>query len=101
MLLSDNNDIRQLYDEGINTLKKVISNYDIGYWSLYNLSDGLNNPATVPYHKLHIKQLEVLYAVTKIDIFEHYRNLWIDYLSNNNNALRTLPSKFLWIITHL
>lgn len=101
MLLSDDNDVRKLYNEGMSTLKKVISNYDIGYWSLYNLSDGLKNPATVPYHKLHIRQLEVLYAITQIDMFDYYRNLWTDYLSNRINALRTLPSKLLWIITHL
>jgi len=68
----------------------------MGYWSLYHIGDGMKNPATIPYHKLHIEQLKAMYDITGQKIFQEYADKWSGYLDNRLNALRTLPQKIGW-----
>jgi hypothetical protein len=91
---------RALYNEGLQTLVEWLPRFDIGYWSLYHISKGLKNPATIPYHRLHINQLDVMYCITGYDIFKKYHKLWSIYLQKPINALRTLPPKVLWTLVH-
>lgn len=96
----DNQDARRLYDNGLATLKKILPRFDIGYWSLYNISDGMKNPASVPYHRIHIDQLDAMYCITGDEIYLKYRDLWSGYLGGRYNAIRSLPRKLLWNIIH-
>ena len=87
----------ELYVNGVNTLKKWLPRYDIGYWSLYHIgSNKLKNPASISYHNLHIRQLKVMHLITKDEIFQQYSDLWMDYFNGRFNGLRTLPSKILY-----
>jgi len=95
-----NREAKLLYEEGLKTLIDWLPSFDIGYWSLYHLSEGTRNPATVNYHRLHIAQLDVMYSLTGIDIFQEYRKLWTEYLQNRLNAIRTLPAKLWWHWTY-
>jgi hypothetical protein len=87
---------QEFYNQGLRTLAAWLPKYDMGYWSLYHLSDGLKNPATVHYHRLHIDQLDVIYQLSHEDIFLNYRDRWRGYLSGRLNAVRTLPHKLVW-----
>ena len=53
--------------------KEIISNYDIGWWSLYDnyAENGRRriNPATRHYHNIHIQQLLVMYLYTNDEFF--------------------------------
>ena len=52
--------IKQIFDETILTLKNKLPDYDIGYWSLYNLPKCYQNIASAHYHGQHIVFLYVL-----------------------------------------
>jgi heparosan-N-sulfate-glucuronate 5-epimerase len=99
LALQGNADARQLWDSGLKTLTAWLPRYDLGYWSLYHLPESPRNPATVAYHRLHINQLEVMYALTSKPIFKEYADRWRGYLAHRINALRTLPAKVTWKLT--
>jgi len=74
---------KDIWDKGIKTLENNLKNYDLGYWSLYNLTH--NHPAPVHYHKIHITQLNKLYKMTKKKIFKEYSEKWERYLNSWTN----------------
>ncbi len=67
---------RKIYEDGIQTLKNILPEYDLGYWSRYNLCKAdwypEVDPATIGYQRLHITQLEMLYKLTNEEIFKEY-----------------------------
>ena len=67
---------KRLFDEGIQTLVAILPEYDLGFWSRYNLCRvdwyPAVDPATVNYQRLHVVQLGLLYALTRRDIFRDY-----------------------------
>jgi hypothetical protein len=97
-LVRYNNDAtaRQLWEEGLKTIVNWLPKYDMGYWSLYHIGDGMTNPATIPYHKLQIEQLKTMYDITGQKIFKEHADKWNGYLNNRFKALRTLPQKICW-----
>jgi hypothetical protein len=98
--LDDNPDTRLLWEDGTATLVEWLPRFDMGYWSRYHISDGVTNPATIPYHKLHIEQLWAMHAITGEPVFEGYASWWDACLAGKFNALRTLPQKLHWYIAH-
>lgn len=96
-LLYREKNIRELFDGFVETLIKNLNQYDIGYWSLYDLSNnGLKNIASHFYHQLHIVQLNIMYYLTGIDIFEKYANKWNSYWGNTLYRYRALVKKSLF-----
>lgn len=71
---------RKLFDDGIETLKNVIAEFDMGFWSRYNLCNAPwypeIDPSTIQYQKLHITQLKMLYLLTGVEIFNKYAILF-------------------------
>ena len=67
---------KKIYDDGIATLKNILPEYDLKYWSRYNLCDAnfypKDDPATITYQHLHITQLKFLYSLTNEPIFNEY-----------------------------
>ena len=67
---------KKLFDDGIATLKNILSNYDLGYWSRYNFCKAKwypeVDPATIGYQRLHITQIEMMYKLTGEEIFKIY-----------------------------
>jgi heparosan-N-sulfate-glucuronate 5-epimerase len=98
--LIDDEEARRLFDLGLETLIAWLPRYDTGYWSLYHIGDGIKNPATVHYHRLHIEQLTVMHAITGNKLLLRYRDQWNQYLHGRFNAMRTLPHKLLWVASH-
>jgi heparosan-N-sulfate-glucuronate 5-epimerase len=94
-----NADAAKLWESGLKTLIAWLPRYDLGYWSLYHVPETPRNPATVAYHRLHINQLEVMYALTSTTIFKEYTDRWRGSLAHRTNALRSLPSKLMWVLT--
>lgn len=66
----------KIYEDGIRTLKNILPEYDLGYWSRYNLCKAEwypeIDPATIGYQRLHITQLEMLFKLTGEKIFNKY-----------------------------
>ncbi len=72
----ENKESVKIFREGIDTLKNILPEYDLGYWSRYNLCKAEwypeIDPATVGYQRLHIAQLNMLFQLTGEPIFQTY-----------------------------
>ncbi|MDH4155841.1 MAG: D-glucuronyl C5-epimerase family protein [candidate division Zixibacteria bacterium] len=97
--LINDDEAARLFDDGLETIAEWLPKYDTGYWSLYHIGQGRQNPASIHYHRLHIEQLRVMHAITGMDIFEKYHTRWTEYLNGRFNALQTLPKKIWWNLT--
>ncbi len=70
----------KLFSRGVKTLETDIDEFDMGFWSLYELSGTkLKMVASRFYHNLHIVQLEVMYRLTGKDVFRKYADKWENY----------------------
>jgi hypothetical protein len=72
----DNGMAQRIFSDGIQTLKNILSEYDLGYWSRYNLCKAdwypRIDPSTVGYQRLHVVQLRMLYRLTGEALFKQY-----------------------------
>ena len=88
---------KKIFDDGIATLKKILPEYNFGYWSRYNLckSDWYPeiDPATIGYQRLHITQLEMLYKLTGEVVFIEYAEKFKEQ-DNLRNALKMYKIKY-------
>ncbi len=88
---------RELFDEGIGTLEKLLSTYDLGYWIRYNQCREPFypevDPATIGYLRLVINQLRLFYRLTGKDFFERWAEKWKKY-DNPVNILRMYRVKY-------
>jgi len=70
----------EIFEKGVATLQKILPHYDLGYWSKYSLCEAdfhpQVDPSTIGYHHLHIIQLDLMYQLTKIEIFKAYSEKW-------------------------
>lgn len=72
----DNEQIRKVWDNTVNTMVISLRDFDNGYWSKYNQSTMIASPF---YHKLHIAQLNVMFKITNNAIFKEYANKFTTY----------------------
>jgi hypothetical protein len=70
--------VKEIFDKGINYLKKNLWKYDTGSWSYY---DQMKNEASKGYHTSHINQLKELYDITKEPILKEYSDRFARYSS--------------------
>lgn len=84
----ENSEAKKIFDEGINSLKKHLNNYDALFTSYYSLS---KKPTKCEgYHKIHIKQLAWLYYVTDDKFFWEYAKLFNAYCPFKNYSIYVL-----------
>lgn len=90
-LLKKDNKSKNLFDDCVKTLKNNLRKYDVGFWSLYELSQiRLKMLASHFYHKLHIVQLEIMWRLTNEEVFRNFSLKWDTYqkrILNRNLAL--------------
>jgi len=93
----ENEIAKKLYREGVQTLIKILPQYDLKYWSRYNLCKGdwypEIDPATKNYQRLHIAQLKVMYNLTGEGIFKHYIQIFSQQI-NLINQVRMYVVKY-------
>lgn len=77
--VDDDKSLVDIYNKTVNTLKKSLPDFDMGYWSMYR-EDGLT--CSPFYHNLHISLLEALYNLTEIEEFKIYKDKWKSYTEN-------------------
>ena len=88
-----------IFDKYIKTLESNIDRYDIGYWSLYELSElKIKMRASIFYHRLHIVQLKILYNMTHVKKFHKVSVKWNEYLMNKKNVYKATFMKILFKI---
>lgn len=66
----------EVFLKSLNTLKKKLPDFDIGYWSKYDDGKRISSPF---YHKLHIAQLKVMYDLFGDEIYKKYADKWENY----------------------
>jgi hypothetical protein len=86
--LPDNELAVKIFKNGINSLEKILPEYDLRFWSKYSLCQAdfhpEIDPATIGYHYLHIIQLDLLYRLTGKEIFYEFSKKWERYTSKKN-----------------
>ena len=93
-LLAENKKAEKLYNQSILSLKDNIKRYDTGYWSLYDLRSD-KRLASIHYHLLHIRLLDILYRITQDVYFIQLRNKWNGYYRSKLCIVRFMFKKFL------
>ena len=83
-----------LFVSAVKTLIANLRHYDLGFWSLYELS-GTRLPmiASPFYHRLHITQLLVMHKMTGEEIFAFYADRWRAYSRSRTKRTRALCYK--------
>lgn len=71
--------LMNLYDKAIKTLVVELPNYDLGFWSKYDLGKTIASPF---YHRLHIAQMEAMFKITKNKQFLNIKKNFTFYLNN-------------------
>lgn len=61
------------------TLERDLPTYDLGYWSRYEDGPRIASPF---YHRLHVAQLRVMYALTGREVYRRYARRW-DRMAHN------------------
>ncbi|MBN1406894.1 MAG: hypothetical protein JW956_03855 [Calditrichaceae bacterium] len=88
---------KEIFNEGIKTLEKILPEYNMGYWSKYNLCKAewypKIDPATIAYQHMHTAQLNMLYNLTGIKAFKDFADLFKQQI-NIVNIMRMYMVKY-------
>jgi hypothetical protein len=91
---------KKLFEQGIESLIKLLPFYDTGYWARYYLFDYPKSyVASFTYLSLMYEQLKALYCITDEKIFLDYSINWEGYSKNTFNKLRALGKKIFYANT--
>lgn len=75
----NDSEVKNILERTLKTLEQKLSDYDIGYWSMYEDGMRISSPF---YHKLHIAQLNIMYELTGKDVYKTYADKFEKYQSN-------------------
>ena len=81
-----------IYMESIQTLKRHLQDYDLGYWSYYDKNGRIASPA---YHNLHIALLKTLSNITDDKYFNNIAIKWNEYEKNTYYRLFAMSKKLI------
>ncbi|MDD7885922.1 D-glucuronyl C5-epimerase family protein [Flavivirga sp. 57AJ16] len=83
---------KRTLDKSLKTLERYINEYDIGFWSLYNLPKGLQNICSMHYQEQHIVLLKALGNITNNQRFIDYSDI---FQKQYNNVFYRLLALFV------
>jgi hypothetical protein len=90
-----------IFERGAATVEVLLPRYDTGWWSLYDLYHlevgAPRNPCTAHYHDIHVKQLQVMHAITGREVFGAFARRWAAYQEGARGRLRAYAEKALFI----
>lgn len=69
----DTGNYKQIMDATLSSLVRALPNYKGSYWSIYSEEGLIASPF---YHNLHIAQMQAMYELTGIEIFNDYSKRW-------------------------
>lgn len=76
----ENSKSKMIFHRGVDTLVNILPQYDMGFWSKYNLCEAdwypKIDPATIQYQRLHIAQLKVMKKITGNESFDKYADIF-------------------------
>lgn len=77
--INDTGLYKEKLDQSLHSLIKYLPKFKNSFWSKYDLSSKLTSPF---YHNLHIAQMEAMYKLTGLQIFNNYAIMWRKQLNN-------------------
>ena len=89
-IISQNNEIKDIFDRSVSTLINHLNEFDTGYWSKYDNGKMIASPF---YHKLHISLLKVIYKMTGEKVFMEFSEKWTNYSNRLINRTRAFITK--------
>jgi heparosan-N-sulfate-glucuronate 5-epimerase len=85
---------QESFNRAVETLRRNLDRYDLGFWSLYEQSGTLLPMVASPfYHQLHITQLRLMHRLTGDDMFSQYADRWAAYARSRSKRTRALCYK--------
>jgi heparosan-N-sulfate-glucuronate 5-epimerase len=85
---------QQLFQRAVETLRRNLDRYDLGFWSLYEQSGTLLPMVASPYyHQLHVTQLRLMHRLTGDNVFSQYADRWETYAQSRSKRTRALCYK--------
>ena len=93
-IFAKNKKAEKLFNQSIKSLKDNFKRYDTGYWSRYDLRSD-KRLASIHYHLLHIRLLDILYEITQDVYFIQLRNKWNEYYRSIFCRIKFIFKKFL------
>ena len=75
----DNGYYKEILDKSCLTLVKSLPCFKTAYWSKYDMAGRIASPF---YHNLHIAQMQAMYKLTGIEIFNEYALRWENQQKN-------------------
>ncbi len=79
LVTHDNGKYKQVLDNSLKTLVKILPQFRCSYWSMYSLDGLIASPF---YHNLHIAQMQALFKLTGNRIFDDYAKIWLRQQKN-------------------
>jgi heparosan-N-sulfate-glucuronate 5-epimerase len=99
---SDDARAAAIFERGAASVEALLPRYDTGWWSLYDLYHlevaAPRNPCTAHYHDIHIKELEVMHAITGRQPFDAFARRWSAYQDGQRERLRAYAEKAAFIV---
>lgn len=84
----------RLFERYTETIAACLPRYDLGFWSLYELTpQRIKNIASPFYHRLHLVQLDIMYRLTGRETFAEYGRRWRQYTERAALRLRAAAYK--------
>lgn len=65
---------KELFEGLVGTLQRNLFRYGSGFWSRYDLYR--QGPCPVNYHRLHVRQLQVLFGLSGVEVFWWFASRW-------------------------
>ncbi|OGU30460.1 MAG: hypothetical protein A2057_06590 [Ignavibacteria bacterium GWA2_35_9] len=96
-LLNKNEKANELFIKGVDSLKKLLSYYDLKHWTRYYLYDYPKKYySSFTYHILVAEQLKAMFYITGENQFKDYSEKWTGYSKSFIKKTRALFGKLMY-----
>ncbi|NQT81553.1 hypothetical protein HQ563_00900 [bacterium] len=100
-LYTRSREAERLFAETVRTLKDNLHRFDVGFWSLYELSGSRMKMLASPfYQRLHIVQLSVMHRLTGEPVFAKFARRWELYRRSRTKRAVALGCRALFKLVH-
>jgi heparosan-N-sulfate-glucuronate 5-epimerase len=97
ILLNNNQKAQNIFDKGVDSLKKILPYFDVKYWTRYFLYDYPQKYySSFTYHILIAEQLKAMYYLTGENQFKVYSEKWTGYGKSFIKKTRALLGKLVY-----
>jgi heparosan-N-sulfate-glucuronate 5-epimerase len=97
ILLNNNEKAQNIFNKGVDSLKKILPYFDIKYWTRYYLFDYPQKYySSFTYHILVAEQLKAMFFLTGENQFKTYSEKWFGYAESFIKKTRALLGKLVF-----